>query len=351
MTTGAQLDSNLLLAPPVSRVGPATALLLLASVVARESGLVSASVGTIAAVVIVATGAALTLGRPNVLWRLSELYLWLAFIVSVYHLHLAAAGIAGWSGMTTIDVFRPLAVAHVLAVGAALWVLNAWSRDPSTPAHADLVRLSAAFFVIGAVVFWVGARTFPGLSLDVVAANLPGHYWTTANFLVATLITIVGLAFLTLALRYAGDRVLPGVGLLIFSVGSVFWVAHLAYRMTVVVQAAEDWRATTIAPDWYEPWRAWAALLFAIYSVLAYLGLAAYGRALLATKWTPRWIAWTCILAGLLAAPLGGLPLFIHVPLWLAGIAFLTRSPEHLGRGRGRRPTAPRLRSTAPSVP
>jgi hypothetical protein len=332
MTTAAPPNSTRLLAPPVSRVGPATALLLLASVVARESGLVSASVGAIAALVIVATAAAFTLRQPNVFWRLSELYLWLAFIVSVYHLHLVAAAIAGWFGMTTIDVFRALAVAHLLAVCAALWILQAWASDPSTPARADLVRLSAAFFVIGAVVFWVGARTFPGLSLDVVAANLPGHYWTTMNFLVATVITIIGLALLTQALRDTGDRVLAGVGLLIFSLGSVFWVVHLAYRLTVVVQAAEDWRVTTMAPDWYEPWRAWAALLFAIHSVLAYLGLAAYGRALLATQWTPRWIAWSCILAGLLAAPLGGLPLFIHVPLWLAGIAFLTRSPESFGR-------------------
>ena len=73
-------NSTRLLAPPVSRVGPATALLLLASVVARESGSVSASVGAIAALVNVATAAAFTLRQPNVLWRLSELYLWLAFI-------------------------------------------------------------------------------------------------------------------------------------------------------------------------------------------------------------------------------------------------------------------------------
>jgi hypothetical protein len=30
------------------------------------------------------------------------------------------------------------------------------------------------------------------------------------------------------------------------------------------------------------------------------------------------------VLAGLLAAPLGGLPLFVHVPVWIIGILMLT---------------------------
>jgi hypothetical protein len=71
-------------------------------------------------------------------------------------------------------------------------------------------------------------------------------------------------------------------------------------------------------------------LLFVIYSVLAYVGLAAYGVSLLKTGWLPRWVGWACVAAGLIAAPLGGLPLFIHVPLWLAGILTLrqSRSPQ-----------------------
>jgi hypothetical protein len=92
-----------------------------------------------------------------------------------------------------------------------------------------------------------------------------------------------------------------------------------------VVQAAEHWRVSAAAPSWFEPWRQWAAALFAIYSVLAYCGLAAYGIALLTSGGLPRWIGWTCIVAGLVAAPLGGLPLFIHVPLWVVGIVMLTR--------------------------
>lgn len=63
--------------------------------------------------------------------------------------------------------------------------------------------------------------------------------------------------------------------------------------------------------------------------MLAYLGLAAYGGALLKTGLVPRWAGWMCVVAGLLAAPLGGLPLFIHVPLWLVGLLVLRdRAPR-----------------------
>jgi hypothetical protein len=309
-----------------SRVGPVTALLLLAGVVARESGLTTEAVATMVSIVVV-TAAALWAARgPDRPQRLSELYLWLAFIVSVYHLHVVAAAVAGRLAVTPLTVFRPLAVAHVLVVCAAMWTLKAWSRD-AAGSGLDLRRVAAALFIAGAVIFWVGARTFPGMALDAVAGNVAGYQWTSANFLLATVITIVGLTLLARALHEAGDRVLASLGLIVFTFGSVFWVVHLVFRMTVVVQAADAWRVTAMTPDWYEPWRGWAGLLFAVYSVLAYLGLAAYGGALLGLQWVPRWIGWTCVLAGVLAAPLGGLPLFIHVPLWLAGIAFLTRAP------------------------
>jgi hypothetical protein len=262
--------------------------------------------------------------------RLSELYVWLAFILSVYYLQSLATAVAEWSGSSETSVFRSIAVAHLAVVCAALWTLGAWSA--AVPS-----RLAAGLFIVGAVVFWVGARTFPGLALDRVAANLPGHLWTSVNFLLATIITLVGLALLTLVLREAGDRVLSAVGLLLFGFGSVFWVLHLAFRMTIVVQAAEAWSASAAAPDWFEPWSAWAALLFGIYSVLAYIGLAAYGGALLSVGWQRRWLGWTCVFAGLVAAPLGGLPLFIHVPLWLIGLMVLTdrsspaTAPQRLG--------------------
>lgn len=313
---------------PTTRVGATIAVLSFIVVLMFESEAVSASLGLLLSIVVILIGigwAARGRDRPR---RLSALYLWLAFIVSIYHLDVVSSALAGWIGWQAIEVLRPIAVAALLGVCAALWVLGAWSGDQGTSgSHANLVRLAAGLFIVGAVVFWVGARTFPGLALERIQANPERHLWTSVNFVLATILTIGGLALLTLALREAGDRVLSALGLLIFTFGSVFWVLHLAIRMTVMVQAAQEWRPDSAPPEWFEPWRAWAALLFGLYSVLAYAGLAAYGVALLTIAWRPRWIGWTCVLAGPFAAVLGGLPLFIHVPLWLIGILALTTSP------------------------
>jgi hypothetical protein len=64
--------------------------------------------------------------------------LWLAFILSMYHLNALAQGLAGWMGLEGIEVFRPVAIVHVLVIGAALWALGAWSSDEE-PAAASAI--------------------------------------------------------------------------------------------------------------------------------------------------------------------------------------------------------------------
>ncbi len=307
-------------------MGSATSVLLFVIVLALERGVISAAIGYAISVVLIMAAVTWTVRGSEKVRGLCELYLWLAFILSIYHLQVLSHAVAGRIGWNDIDVFRPMAVAQVLGVCAALWRLGAWSSDRETAgSNSSPARVAAGLFILGAVVFWLGARTFPGLALDRIQANPAGHLWTSANFLLATIITLVGLGLFTLALREAGDRTLSAVGLLIFAFGAVFWTLHLTVRMTVMVQAAQEWATTSSPPEWFEPWRAWAALLFGLYSVLAYLGLAAYGGALLTLGWRPRWAAWTCVFAGMFAAPLGGLPLFIHVPLWMVGIVLLTQ--------------------------
>jgi hypothetical protein len=303
------------------RMGAAISVLLFIVVAITERGIISAFVGQSLSILLMLIGAAWAVKGSGKLRRLSELYLWLAFILSLYHLHLLAEALAGWMGLDGIVVFRPVAIIHTLVVVAALWALGAWSSDEETGAYP--ARLVAGLFVVGAVVFWVGARAFPGTALEKVQANLAGHYWTSVNFLLANVITLAGLALFTLALRKEGDRYFSILGLLFFTFGAVFWTLHLAYRLTVLVRAAQEFNLTVGPPQWFEPWRDFAAILFGVYSVLAYIGLAAYGVALLRTGWLPRWAGWTCVVAGMLAAPLGGLPLFIHVPLWLVGILTL----------------------------
>jgi hypothetical protein len=304
--------------------GVVASLALFVLVLALERGVIGGPAAhTLSAVVVLLAGA-WTIGRGNAARGLSELYLWLAFIFSVYHLQLLASAAARWVGVPEIEMLRPIAIGHVLAVCAALWILGAWSGDRESGIRWPLDRLAAGLFIVGAVIFWVGARTFPGLALDRIAAEPAGHQWTSGSFLLAAIVTVIAFGVWTQSFREKGDRILSRLGLLVFSLASVFWVLHLAVRMTVMVQAAQAWSAAGSPPDWFEPWRAWAALLFALYSVLAYVGLAAYGGAWLSLGRQPRWAGWTCVLAGLLAAPLGGLPLFVHVPVWIVGILMLT---------------------------
>ena len=305
-------------------VGPAISVLLVILVATTERDGIRPSLGQALSILLMLVGVAWALKGSDKLRRLSELYVWLAFILSMYHLQVLAHGLAGWMELDTIDVFRPVATGHVLVVGAALWVLGAWSgEDGRAHANAYPTHVAAGLFILGAVVFWVGARTFPGMTLEQIQAHPEGHLWTSINFLLATVITVVGLTLFTLALREAGDHVFSLLGLLGFTFGAVFWILHLTLRLTVMVQAAQEWTRTSVVPEWFEPWRDWAALLFGIYTVLAYIGLAAYGGALLKTGWLPRWVGWMCVVAGVTAVPLGGLPLLIHVPLWLVGILLL----------------------------
>lgn len=311
---------------PASRLGAVLGILLTAIVVSMERGAIGRPLGYAGSVVALSAGVAWVLiGRDRVR-GIAELYLWLAFIVSLYFLHAIAETIAGRTGLATIDALRGAAVLHVALVAAAVWHLTR-AGAAALGTSGEPRRFAAAAFIVGAVVFWVGARTFPGTSLPQVQADAAGHVWTSVSFMLATFITLAGLAALTRGLVDAGNRVLAPAGLALFTVGAVLWTLHLTYRLTVLVHAADEWHRTAVTPLWFEPWRAWAGALFAIYTVLAYASLAAFGCALLKTTWTPRWVGWSCIASGLVAAPLGGLPLFIHVPLWLAGICLLRPPP------------------------
>ena len=270
---------------------------------------------------------------PQKTWHLSAFYLWLTFILTLLLLKDLAQGLANWLGRDELAVFRVIGVAHIIIVATALWRLGAWSRaQRGNQGHAPMVRMVAAFWVMGAVVFWVGARTFPGMTLEAIATEPAAHMWTSGNFLIATLITLVGLIFFTLVLFQAGDRYFSILGLFAFSFGAVFWILHLAFRLTVIRTVAESYGQTSVAPPWFQPWMDWNGLLFGIYSVLAYLGIAAYGGAMIWTGLTPRWIGRGCVIVGLLAAPLIGPPFFIHAVLWLVGILFLTRSEYAIKR-------------------
>ncbi len=308
-------------APFTSWNGAICCALLVLVAMLMDRAVVSHSLANILSLLVILTGLVWTGQGPKKLLRLSEWFLWLAFILSLSLLKIWSDSLARWLGLETMTTFQMVAVAFVCVVAAALWKLGAWSRGTrQTNAASFMLRLASGLLVLGAVVFWVGARTFPGSGLEAISTHLAGHMWTSGNFVIATMITLVGLACFTLALREKGDRFLSIFGWFTYQFGAIFWILHLAFRLTVVRQAAEQFSSTAIAPAWFQAWGDWSGLLFGIYSVLAYLSIALYGVAVLRTGLLPRWIGWTCILVGVMAAPLAGPPFFIHVLLWFVSM-------------------------------
>ena len=298
---------------------------LLAAVrIGEKLGAINDPLGLVVSVLLILAGVVWTVRGPEKLCRLSELYLWLAFVLSLGLLETLAHRLAGLVGSEGLAVFRLVSVVHLLVVAAALWGLGAWTkRERQTGSGSSSARLAAGLLILGAVIFWVGATTFPGLDLKSIAANEQAHLWTSGTFLLATVTTLAGLIPLTHALRSAGDRLLAVLGLVAFLFGAILWTIHLTFRLTVMIWAAREFARTAAPPPWFEPWSDWAGLLFGIYSVLAYLAIMAYGAALLQTRLLARWVGWTCLVFGLLAAPFVGPPLFIHVMPWFVGILLL----------------------------
>ena len=280
----------------------------------RDSGTLGPHGANGLSVLLIGLGVGMALWGRDKLRRLAELFLWLGFILTLSLYKELAEALAAWLDTTWIQVFRPLAVVHGVLTLISLWVLGAWS-PAGGPKGQGLIKMSAGLLIFGAAVFWTGARTFPGSSLEAVAGNLDGHLWTAANFLAATVITLVGLLLLRFELQNRGASLASALGLFSFSFGAVFWVLHLALRLTLIPQAAAAFSRTGAAPPWFDPWSDWIGLLFGIFSVLAYLGIIAFGVAWLNASVQPRWVGKACVGFGLLALPWLGRP-FLFMPFF-----------------------------------
>jgi len=301
-------------------------LLVIVGIAEYALGLPNFVVNTLSLLLIL-SGVAWALRGPQRLRRISELYLWLAFVLSMGLYQVLSNRIAALIETDRFVVYCVVSAIHLLLVIAALGVMGAWTHG-KTPAESrsQPARLAAGLFIVGAVIFWIGAMSFAGMRLEGIAANQSGHLLTSATFLVAAVITLAGLTLFTVVLHEAGDRSLSILGLVAFFFGAVFWVIHLDFRLTVMVWAAGELSRTGVPPPWYEPWRNWAAVLFGLYHVLAYAALAAYGGALLRTGLLSRWVGWTCIIFALVFVPFFGPPLTVHVVPWLVGILLLRRN-------------------------
>ncbi len=303
----------------------------------QQLRLLGSTSGAAISVLLIAIGLAWVFAGAEKLRRLGELYLWLVFILSLGMLQDLANQFARMMGIAnSLAVYMGVTVVHLLVIGVALWIVGAWTgqQTDSSP-KSDPAGLAAGLLIIGAAIVWIGATTWPGQRLERVATQLPAYLWANGFFLLGAITTLAGLTILRVALRESGDRLFGDLGLTSFLFGSVFWIIHLAFRLTVTVSAADEMARTGTLPTSFEMWRRWAGLLFGIYIVLAYLGIAAFGGALLKTGLLAKGFGWTCVVIGLAAATLfvirvPGFDLPLEVPIvpYLMGIFLLSRGEE-----------------------
>ncbi len=124
--------------------------------------------------------------------------------------------------------------------------------------------------------------------------------WATISFISAILVTLFGLDLLSGLLRGAGDPGFSEIGLLAFAFGAALWVIFLAARLTVDPWAGKELTATEAIPGAYTALSTWNWAMFVIFSILAFLGVMAFGGAILATNLLPHWLGWTTIIYSLL---------------------------------------------------
>lgn len=247
--------------------------------------------------------------------KVLDLYLWLTPILTFTALRLLHDR-AGLQGLV------PIAVVHLAIV--------AWALRTVYPAAGGVLsaRVGGVLLVVGAAVVWLGAVTFAGMELQVIAAHRGDHLFTVGGFLVGALLSLAGFAGLSAHLRERGEILLSQLGLLALIIGTVCWILHLAFRATVMLAAAQE----SAAPTWYPPLRLWAGAMYAAYMVLAYLSIAFYGAAMqkigLAGKgWGRTFVAFGLIAAtGFVAQGWWDVPLAVQFMPYAMGMILLRRA-------------------------
>ena len=123
--------------------------------------------------------------------------------------------------------------------------------------------------------------------LGVVYHHQALWWWTNAFFMGSTLVTLLGLALLTSLFREAGDRTFSHLGLILFVLAATPWLIQRAVPLSIDPGAAQELARTGVMPGSYVPLTLWTQALFAIYTILAYCALAAYGGAMLSIHLLP----------------------------------------------------------------
>ena len=131
--------------------------------------------------------------------------------------------------------------------------------------------------ILAGVIFLPGGLLYGGRAIwKWPAAQFPNAlYWERSFVMAATLSAALGLAFLERLLEAAGDGILAPSGMLIFLIGTVLVIAAETFSL-----GRQEWVYAPIV----------------VFVILAFLGQAAFGAAILRTGFLPVWVGWATLI-------------------------------------------------------
>lgn len=206
-------------------------------------------------------------------------------------------------------------------------------------------KWTAILLLGGGILFWIGAFTPPYKQwstadikeyLTIIHDHKINWYVIHGFFMAGVIITVFGIYLLSQVLLSDGkNHVLPIISLAAISLGSVFWLLNIAFRLTVTFWAADSLTVSGTVHTTFQTWMDWSNLIFAIYMVLAYLAIGCIGIVIKDITWIPAWTGWFCLIFGF-AGAIGYLirfvffepPLMIHLPFIILGIMILIKLPK-----------------------
>jgi hypothetical protein len=174
--------------------------------------------------------------------------------------------------------------------------------------------VAGSLLILSAIIFTVGGMLYTGRAIwKWPVGATPGYLRLERSFVIAALLVVVlGLVLLERVLEAAGDTTLAPLAMAIFLIGAVLALVAETYSLS-----RQEWLYAPIV----------------LFVVLAFLGQAVFGAALLQTALLPSWVGWAAIvwnLAWLVILPIARRRdiyypwLHYAVPL-LIGITLLTQ--------------------------
>jgi len=174
--------------------------------------------------------------------------------------------------------------------------------------------VAASLMILGFMWFGVGGFLFTGRAIWKWPVGETAGFlrWERGFVIVAVVFTVLGLDLLADMLRTAGDSVFARLGLMSYLVGAIIIVVEETIYLT-----KREWNYPQVI----------------VYVVLAFLGQAAIGVALVQTGFMVAWVGWATILwnlAWLVVLPIVRrediyFPALHHIAPLVIGIALLVR--------------------------